>query len=60
MPFKLKSAGATDQRGIQWSLHSQIGRNTESYVDDVVIKTQKEEQLISNLAETFDNQANSN
>jgi hypothetical protein len=30
-------------------------RNVEAYVDDVVIKTQKLEDLISDLAETFDN-----
>jgi hypothetical protein len=39
MPFRLKSAGATYQRGIQRCLHSQIGCNAEVYVDDVVIKT---------------------
>jgi hypothetical protein len=55
MPFGLKSTGATYQRGIQRCLHSQIGCNTEAYVDDVVIKTQEEEELISDLAETFDN-----
>jgi hypothetical protein len=27
----------------------------EAYVDDMVVKTQEEEGLISNLAETFDN-----
>jgi hypothetical protein len=27
----------------------------EPYVDDVVVKTQEEEGLISNLADTFDN-----
>jgi hypothetical protein len=36
-------------------VYTQIGCNTEVYVDNVVIKTQKEERLISNLAETFDN-----
>jgi hypothetical protein len=55
MPFRQKSAGATYQRSIQQCLHSQLGRNAEAYVDDVVIKTQKDEELISNLAETFDN-----
>jgi hypothetical protein len=55
MPFRLKSAGATYQRGIQKCLHSQIGRKVEAYVDDVVIKTREEEGLISDLAETFDN-----
>jgi hypothetical protein len=55
MPFGLKSAGATYQQGIQRCLHSQIGHNVEAYVDDTVVKPQKEEGLISDLAETFDN-----
>jgi hypothetical protein len=55
MPFRLKSAGATYQRGIQWYLHSQLGCNTKAYMDDVVRKTQEDKGLISNLAETFDN-----
>jgi hypothetical protein len=54
MPFGLKGASAIYQRGIQRCLHSQIGRNIEAYVDDVVVKTRKEEGLISDLAETFD------
>jgi hypothetical protein len=36
-------------------MHSQIRRNIEACVDDVVVKTREEEGLISNLAETFDN-----
>jgi hypothetical protein len=55
MPFGLKSVGATYQRGIQWCLYSQLGRNAEAYVDDVVVNTQEEEGLISDLAETFNN-----
>jgi hypothetical protein len=55
MPFGLKSVGATYQRGIQWCLHSQLWRNAEAYIDHVVIKTQEDEGLISNLAETLDN-----
>jgi hypothetical protein len=55
MPFKLKSASATYQRGIQRCLHSQLGCNAEVYVDDVVIKMREDEGLISDLAETFDN-----
>jgi hypothetical protein len=55
MPFGLKSAGATYQQGIQRYLYSQLGCNTEAYVDDVIVKTRKEEGLISDLAETFDN-----
>jgi hypothetical protein len=55
MPFGLKSASATYHRGIQWCLHSQLGRNVEAYVDDVVIKTWEDKGLISDLAESFDN-----
>jgi hypothetical protein len=55
MPFRIKSAGATYQWGIQRCLHSHIGHNAEAYVDDMVIKTRKEEGLISDLVETFDN-----
>jgi hypothetical protein len=55
MSFRLKSTGATYQRGIQRCLHSQLGCNTEAYVDDVVVKTQEDERLISDLAETFNN-----
>jgi hypothetical protein len=54
MPFRLKSAGVTYQRGIQQCLHSRLGRNTEAYVDDVVVKTREDEGLISDLAETFE------
>jgi hypothetical protein len=55
MPFGLKSAGVTYQRGIQWCLHSQLECNAEVYVDDVVRKTREDEGLISDLAKTFDN-----
>jgi hypothetical protein len=55
MPFKLKSIGATYQRGIQRCLHSQLGRNAKAYIDDMVIKTREDEGLISDLVETFDN-----
>jgi hypothetical protein len=54
MPFVLKSVGATYQRGIQRCLYSQLGCNTEAYVDDMVVKIQEEEGVISNLVETFD------
>jgi hypothetical protein len=55
MPFRLKSTGATYQWGVQRYLHSQLGRNTEAYIDVMVIKTQEDEGLIFDLAETFDN-----
>jgi hypothetical protein len=55
MPFGLKNTGATYQRMMQNCLGSQIGRNIQVYIDDVVITTRKVQSLISNLAETFDN-----
>jgi hypothetical protein len=55
MTFGLKNARATYQKAIQKCLASQIGKNVEAYVDDVVIKTTKEDQLIADLIETFAN-----
>jgi hypothetical protein len=55
MSFRLKSVGATYQRGIQWCLHSQLRRNAEACIDDMVIKTQEDKGLIFDLAETFSN-----
>jgi hypothetical protein len=55
MLFGLKNAGATYQRMMQNCLGSQIGRNIQVYIDDVVITTREEKSLISDLAETFDN-----
>ena len=34
---------------------SQMGRNTEAYVDDIVVKVREERTLISDLEETFAN-----
>jgi hypothetical protein len=36
-------------------LESQIDKNVEAYVDDVVIKTTAEDNLIADLALTFAN-----
>jgi hypothetical protein len=55
MHFGLKNAGAPYQRMMQNCLGSQIGRNIQVYIEDVVITTRKEESLISDLKETFDN-----
>jgi hypothetical protein len=55
MPFGLKNAGATYQRVMQNCLGSQIGRNIQVYIDGVVITTRREESLINDLKETFDN-----
>jgi hypothetical protein len=55
MTFGLKNARATYQKAIQKCLASQIGKNVEAYVDDVVFKTTKEDQLIADLIESFAN-----
>jgi hypothetical protein len=55
MPFSLKNAGATYQRMMQNFLGSQIDQNIQVYINDVVITTRKEESLINDLKETFDN-----
>src|SRR5438034_5080143 len=55
MLFGLKNAGATYQRAMQRCLHDQLGHNVEAYVDDVVIKSRVQEDLLSDLFETFTN-----
>jgi hypothetical protein len=59
MTFSLKNAGATYQKAIQKCLKSQIGKNVEAYVNDVVVKTTEEDKLITDLTETFANLENS-
>jgi hypothetical protein len=55
MTFGLKNAGATYRKAIQKRLEYMIGKNVEAYVDDVVIKTTSEDNLITDLVETFAN-----
>ena len=51
MPFGFKSAQVTYQCCVQNYLHSQIGHNVHAYVDDIVVKSIKEETLIDDLRE---------
>jgi hypothetical protein len=53
--FRLKNGRATYQKGIQIILKTQIGRNVEAYIDDVVVKSKKCGDLLDDLRETFDN-----
>jgi hypothetical protein len=55
MPFGLKNAGATYQWCMQFCFRWQIGHNLEVYVDDIMVKSQKSDSLISDLEETFNN-----
>jgi hypothetical protein len=50
MTFDLKNARATYQKAIQKCLESQVSKNVEAYVDDVVVKTTNEDDLIANLS----------
>ena len=54
MPFGLKNAGATYQRLVNHMFRSQIGRNVEVYVDDMLVKSQDEGRHLDDLQETFD------
>jgi hypothetical protein len=51
----LKNAGGSFSRMTTKVLHSQIGRNVLTYVDDIIVKSTKEENHIANLQETFAN-----
>ncbi|GJX36170.1 reverse transcriptase domain-containing protein [Tanacetum coccineum] len=53
MSFGLKNAGATYQRLVDKAFQRQIGRNLEVYVDDLVIKSRTEEEIIRDITETF-------
>jgi hypothetical protein len=55
MPFGLKNAGATFMRMSQKCLLTQISRNIEAYMDDIVVNSRKGSDLLTDLAETFAN-----
>ncbi|GLT55178.1 hypothetical protein SLA2020_283220 [Shorea laevis] len=54
MPFGLKNVGATYQRLVNAMFKNQIGRNVKVYVDDMLVKSLKSEDHLSDLQETFD------
>jgi hypothetical protein len=55
MAFELKNRGATYQKCVHTVLESQIGRNIEAYIDDIMVKSRKHGDLLSDLEETFGN-----
>jgi ribonuclease HI len=55
MAFGLKNGGATYQKCVHTVLKSQIGRNFEDYIDDIVVKSEKSGDLLDDLKETFNN-----
>nr|GEV45686.1 reverse transcriptase domain-containing protein [Tanacetum cinerariifolium] len=52
-PFGLKNADATYHRLMDKAFESQIGRNIEVYVDDLVVKSYTEAKMIRDVEETF-------
>ena len=55
MCFGLRNAGATYQRCMQKCLQSQMSKNVQVYVNDIVIKTKEKRTLLEDLEETFAN-----
>ena len=54
MPFGLKNAGVTYQRLMNRMFAPQIGRNVQVYVNDMLVKSRREEDHLEDLKETFD------
>ena len=54
MPFGLKNTGVTYQRLMNKMFVPQIGRNVQVYVDDMLVKSRREENHLEDLGETFD------
>nr|GEV90286.1 reverse transcriptase domain-containing protein [Tanacetum cinerariifolium] len=52
MPFGLKNAAATYQRLMDKAFDSQIGQNIEVYVDDLVVKSYTEAEMLRDIDET--------
>jgi hypothetical protein len=53
MPFGLRNAGATYQRCMNHMFGEHIGRTVEAYVDDIIVKTRKASDILSDLETTF-------
>jgi hypothetical protein len=53
MPFGLRNAGVTYQRCMNHVFGEHIGRSVEAYVDDIVVKTKRASDLLSDLETTF-------
>ena len=54
MLFGLKNVGTTYQRLMNKMFAHQIGRNVQVYVDDMLVKSAREDNHLSDLKETFD------
>lgn len=54
MSFGLQNAGVTYQRMENKMFSTQIGRNMEIYVDDMLVKSRTADQHVSDLSEVFE------
>nr|GEX29682.1 reverse transcriptase domain-containing protein [Tanacetum cinerariifolium] len=55
MSFGLKNTDATYHRLVDSAFQPQLYKNLEAYVDDMVIKSKTEQEMIMDIAEIFDN-----
>jgi hypothetical protein len=53
MSFGLRNAGATYQRCMQHVFGDHIDRTAEAYIDDIVVKTRKADDLVGDLSIAF-------
>jgi hypothetical protein len=53
MPFGLKIAGATYQRAMVTLFHDMIHKEIEVYVDDMIAKSQEEDEHLVHLSKLF-------
>ena len=54
MPFRLKNVGATYQRMITRIFKEQISETVEVYIDNMVVKSRRNEEHIHNLVKVFE------
>ena len=54
MPFGLRNTGATCQRCMLHVFRDHIGCTIEAYVDNIVVKTRKADDLVADLKIAFD------
>lgn len=53
MSFRLKNAGVTYKRMMNKILQKQIGRNIETYMDNMIVKIRRGHSYLEDLSETF-------
>ena len=54
MPFRLKNAKSTYQRMMTRMFESQLGKNIEVYIDDMMVKRKAESDHIDDLRSIFE------